>query len=103
MTQKVIYRFDWDNVKARSNHNKHGISFRCAAAVFHDVLAVTIYDGEHSDAEDRWVTIGREESGRYLVVVHTFQELSAIEIRVRIISARTANKQEISAFEEMPR
>lgn len=103
MRHKIIYHFDWDRVKARTNQSKHGVSFRRATAVFHDALAVTIYDDGHSDTEDRWVTIGCEEGGRHLVVVHTFHELSATEIRVRLISARTADRQEIAAYEETPR
>ena len=71
--------------------------------VFHDSLAITIYDDEHSEDEERWITIGCDEGGVYLVVVHTFHEHSVTEIRVRITSARTANMQEINAYEEMPR
>ena len=41
MTQKIIYHFDWNPAKARSNQTKHGVSFRHATAVFHDSLAVT--------------------------------------------------------------
>lgn len=103
MAQKIIYHFDWDPLKARTNQAKHGISFRRATAVFRDPLALTIYDDEHSETEERWVTIGREESGQYLVVIHTFQELSASEIRVRVVSARAADKQEIRTYEETPR
>ena len=103
MTQKIIYHFDWNPAKALSNQTKHGVSLRHATAVFHDSLAVTIYDGGHSEAEERWITIGRDEGGRHLVVIHTFQEHNVTEIRVRIISARTANRQEMTAYEELPR
>ena len=34
----------------------------------------------------RWVTLGRAENGRLLVVVHTTEEISATELHVRIIS-----------------
>ena len=30
---------------------------------------------EHSESEERWVTIGREANGALLVVIHTWQDL----------------------------
>ncbi len=49
------YNFEWDPAKARSNAEKHGVTFEQAAAVFRDPAAVTIYDDEESNAnEDRW-------------------------------------------------
>lgn len=66
----VIYDFDWDPAKARANQRKHGVSFRLAATVLRDPMALTIYDEEHSGEKDRWVTLGRAENGHFLVVVH---------------------------------
>lgn len=48
--------FDWDANKARTNLKKHEVSFHLATSVFRDPLAVTIFDSEHSDDEERWVT-----------------------------------------------
>ena len=73
------YTFEWDPVKAKENLRKHGISFECAAELFLDPLAVSLFDQEHSEAEERWVTMGRDGSGRVLVLVHTFSEVSAEE------------------------
>lgn len=53
--------------------------------------------------EERWVTLGRTENGQYLVVVHTFAQVSATEIHIRIISARVADRQEIQDYERAPR
>lgn len=53
------YRFEWDSEKERTNVLKHdGVTFRLACSVLHDALALTVYDEEHSDFEERWVTLG---------------------------------------------
>ncbi len=46
--------FEWDNEKAATNLQKHGISFLEAASVFQDPLSTTIRDPDQSaDASDR--------------------------------------------------
>jgi uncharacterized DUF497 family protein len=50
------YHFDWDPNKARTNIQKHGVSFERAATVFKDQFAVSVFDDEHSDGEERWMT-----------------------------------------------
>jgi uncharacterized DUF497 family protein len=64
--------------------------FELAATVLRGPLALSRYDVEHSEVEERWITLGLAETGQLLVVVHTFEELSEQEARVRIISARFA-------------
>jgi uncharacterized DUF497 family protein len=93
------YQFAWDSAKANDNLAKHDIGFEQAATVFRDPLAVTVYDSEHSAAEERWATLGRSESGALLVVIHTFAETSANSATVRIISARRATKPEVRDYE----
>lgn len=87
--------FDWDPKKARTNLAKHGVSFRLATSVFRDALALTIFDEDHSDDEDRWVTLGRAQNRQVLVVVHTSEETSSTELHIRIISARRADPAEV--------
>jgi hypothetical protein len=81
--------------KAARNLRKHGASFEEAARVFRDTLSVTIPDPLHSHEEDRFVTMGQSLRGRFLVVVHTDREE-----RLRIISARVANRTERRTYEE---
>jgi uncharacterized DUF497 family protein len=100
---QIVYHFEWDAAKARTNLRKHGVSLRAATAVFRDPLALTTYDDEHSETEERWVTLGRAQNGQYLVVVHTFAQVSEAEIHIRVISARAADRQEIQDYEEAPR
>ncbi len=90
----VHYRFEWDQNKARINLAKHKISFEEAAMVFKDAHAISIPDDEHSQTEERWITIGMDESTRTLVVVHTFVSMGNTECLVRIISARKASNKE---------
>ena len=95
-----LYNFEWDPVKANINRTKHGVDFEQAATVFLDPLAVTIQDAAHSESEIRWVTLGKDTGGRYMLVVHTFEWLANERARVRLISARQPTRAEIQDYEE---
>ncbi|MDO9566990.1 MAG: BrnT family toxin, partial [Candidatus Desulfaltia sp.] len=69
------YYFEWDPAKGNMNIQKHKVSFQRAAEVFKDPSAISIFDIEHSHNEDRWITMGRDFSGRILVVSHTFRKI----------------------------
>ena len=97
-----LYEFEWDPVKAKANFSKHGVDFERAAQVFRDPLALTIPDEKHSESEVRWVTLGKDMKGRYLLVVHTFEPLTDERGRIRMISARQPTKAEVRAYEEEP-
>lgn len=51
--------FEWDEVKAANNLKKHGVSFEKASAVFYDPRALTIADPDHSNDEEREITVGK--------------------------------------------
>jgi uncharacterized protein len=55
--------FEWDPARARANSRKHGVSFDEAKTVFRDMLALRVYDGEHSWDEERFIIIGMCRSG----------------------------------------
>lgn len=93
------YTFEWDVHKAKSNVKKHRVHFEQAAEVFLDALQLSIMDIEHSEIEERWVTMGKTKSGKLLVVSHTFQEHKE-DATIRIISAREATKHEQRQYEE---
>lgn len=88
-------QFEWDPLKARKNLVKHGVSFDEAASVFHDPLAATGADPDHSEGEERMVTFGMSSAGRLLVVAHTARRNA-----IRIISARVVTQQERRIYEE---
>ena len=50
--------FEWNPQKAKTNLEKHGVTFDEATTVFKDTLSVTIADPLHSDDEERFVMIG---------------------------------------------
>ena len=86
--------FEWDDAKADANFRKHGVTFAEAMTVFGDPLTLTGYDPDHSDSEDRYVTMGLSVEGRLLIVSHTDRE-----DRIRIISAREASSRERKDYE----
>ncbi len=94
------YDFDWDPRKAKANARKHQVSFERASTIFRDPHLLSIPDEEHSESEERWITIGSDDSGILLVLVHTFETVLAPSARIRIISARKATKKETKHYEE---
>jgi len=87
-----------DADKARTNGQKHGVTFEEAATVFGDQLAVIFDDEAHSDDEPREIIVGHSEQNRILLV--SFTERFD---RIRIISARRATKRERKDYEENTR
>jgi hypothetical protein len=75
--------FEWDDEKARSNLEKHGVSFAEAA--------VHLDDGSGTD---RMVVVGTSLRDRVLYVVHVERAR-----RDRIISARPASHLERDVYE----
>jgi uncharacterized protein len=63
--------------------------------VFLDPSALTFWDPDLSEGEDREITIGRSGRQRVVFVAHT-----ARENRVRIISARRATRLEQKQYDE---
>ncbi|MDP2935294.1 MAG: BrnT family toxin [Dehalococcoidia bacterium] len=98
--RKLRYQFDWDPVKERSNIRKHHFSFRQAASVFRDPSQLSIYEENHSEQEDRWITLGLDGTGVLRVVIHTFEQVEGDLCRIRIISARKATKMEEQQYRE---
>ena len=86
--------FEWDPEKAERNVGRHGVTFGEATTVFGDPLELTIADVMHSEAEFRFLSLGRSAAGRLLVVAYTEREG-----RIRIISARVATPRERRDYE----
>lgn len=83
--------FEWDEAKAASNLDKHGIDFEDAIGIFEGpVLEVRSDRG----SEKRWKAVGMAE-GVELAVIYTLREG-----RRRIISARRARKREREAYHQ---
>ena len=91
-----MFKFEWDDQKAASNLQKHGVAFDEAVSVFADGLALTFADTDHFESEDRSRTYGMSNKGRLLVVVHTERRNN-----VRIISARKATQHEKGIYDKV--
>ena len=88
-------KFEWDPQKAETNLRKHGVSFDEAASVFHDPLAASGLDPDHSVGENRFITFGHSSLGRPLVVHHAHRPGT-----IRIFSARRMTRGERKLYEE---
>jgi len=80
--------FEWDEAKARSNLEKHGVSFLTAAAIFLNERLERVDDREDY-GEVRWIALGRVDIEVYRVV-YTWRA----ENLIRIISAQRASQDE---------
>ncbi|MBE9241111.1 BrnT family toxin [Synechocystis salina] len=85
--------FEYDPQKAKTNQQKHGVSFAEAEMVFFDPLAIHDLDPD-SVIEERFIAVGMGNTGSIFVVVYTLR--GAI---IRLISARRATKQETKTYE----
>lgn len=82
--------FEWDEKKNKANYEKHGISFDEAGEIFTgEEPFLTFPDTRKDYGESRYISIGVLSKNALLVVAHTHREG-----RIRIISARKANKRE---------
>jgi uncharacterized DUF497 family protein len=93
--------FEWDAAKAMSNEHKHAVRFTLALSVFRDPRIQTMFDEDHSIAEERWIALGMAATGVLLVVVYTWTEVDPENVNVRMISARRATTVEQTAYEDL--
>jgi uncharacterized DUF497 family protein len=80
--------FEWNQAKAASNAEKHGVPFEYAVRVFLDPFRVDVQDLRRDYKEERRRVFGTIEEDLFLVVYTTRDTL------IRIISARKANSRE---------
>ncbi|MDD2923164.1 MAG: BrnT family toxin [Anaerolineales bacterium] len=87
-------QFEWDENKASSNIQKHGVAFEEAVEVFFDPFYQT-GDASVDDSEARDFIIGYTFSQKLLLAVYTERK-----DRTRVISARPATRAERKVYEE---
>ena len=87
--------FEWDSANSRKNLVKHSVANDQCEEVFEIDRFLLLKDHAHSIIEDRYLIIGPESQGKILVLAITLRGL-----RVRIISARPANKKERKFYEK---
>lgn len=88
---------EWDEHKNTLNKKKHKIAFELAQYVFDDARHL-IEDNGTTDNEQRWLAIGKVGTSTIIVVAHTYTDDNQQE-RIRIISARKAEKTEVKRYE----
>jgi uncharacterized DUF497 family protein len=87
-------RFEWDENKDRQNIKDHGFSFDEILEIFDDPAFLEGYDREHSAKEDRYYGIGCLNNILYIIAFYTIRE------RIRIISARRAEADEMEEYDD---
>ena len=80
--------FEWDEAKARTNFEKHRVSFLTAAMIFRNEI-VSRMDDREDYGEIRFIALGRVDVEVYRVI---YSEPG--EHLVRIISAQKASRDE---------
>lgn len=89
-----MIEFEWDERKNGSNFAKHGIRFEEACLIFEG--RVLTWTDERTDYQEvRLVSVGLIAAVMAVVVVHTDRDG-----KVRIISARLANRRERTLYDE---
>lgn len=90
-----LIKFEWDQGNVDKSYKKHGITPNEAEEVFLDKDILLFDDIKHSQEEKRFEAIGKITSGKILFLVFTTRGQ-----KIRIISARTANKKERRLYEQ---
>jgi uncharacterized DUF497 family protein len=87
--------FEWDEGKAKTNLKNHKVRFEEGATIFHDPFIATKLDPDHSEREQRYISIGLSTKNRLLVVSHTERG-----DKTRLVSCRKATPTERRIYEE---
>jgi len=92
------FQFEWDDAKAEANARKHGVTFELASTVFFDPNLLTVADLEHSEAEERWFSVGLATNGVLLSLAYLWSDADPVAIKIRLISARKATQAEAGQY-----
>lgn len=85
--------FEWDQGNLDKSYQKHGITPSEAEEVFLDEAVKIEEDIKHKQAEQRFIAIGKTTEDKTLFMVFTIRN-----VKIRIISARLANKKERGVY-----
>ncbi len=86
-----MIKFEFDDVKSRSNLDKHGIDFHTAQGLWNDSDLIEI--PANTSDEPRFLVIGMLD-GKHWSGVITYRGTN-----IRIISVRRSRKAEVSLYE----
>ena len=94
-TMNKIKKFEWDKGNIDKSYQKHGLTPNEAEEIFLDEDLGVVKDIKHSEVEERYIAIGKTSGNKILFVIFTIRKS-----KIRIISARKANKKERSHYEK---
>ncbi len=92
--ETIAPQFEWDAKKNKANVAKHDLSFEDASRAFSGPMLSRV-DDRREYGEERWIALGRIEDIA-VVIAYTIRF-----DKVRIISARKANRNETKAYEQV--
>jgi uncharacterized DUF497 family protein len=92
-----IEGFDWDDGNSRKSSDRHAVSPVEAEQIFADERVLISADERHSENQARHHALGTTPAGRVLLVTFTIRHNGT---KLRIISARAANRKERALYEE---
>lgn len=95
VSKEKFKEFEWDNGNINKSFQKHGITPNKAEEIFLDENIGVIKDLKHSQKEERFIAVGKSKKNLILFVIFTLRV-----DKIRIISARVANKKERSRYEK---
>jgi len=81
--------FQWDDGNIDKNWEKHSVSFLECEEVFFNELLVVAPEYVNTRGEERYIVLGKTDSGRRLLVVFALRDR-----KIRVISARDMSKKE---------
>lgn len=85
--------FQWDKGNIEKNWLKHGVNPSECEQIFFNLPLVAYNDTRHSEQENRYYTLGKLDTNRFLFIVFTIREN-----KIRIISARDMNRRERQVY-----
>ena len=87
--------FEWDRGNIIKNLEKHSIINEESESMFFDTNKIIYDDTPHSCNEVRYIILGKSKFDKILFIVFMVRNK-----KIRIISARVANKKEIRIYEK---
>lgn len=85
----------WDKGNLDKNWLKHQVLTSESEEIFYDDSKIILKDILHSNTEDRFIILGKTKKNRLLFIAFTKRNN-----KIRIISARNADKKEKKLYEK---
>ncbi|MEW6039997.1 MAG: BrnT family toxin [Elusimicrobiota bacterium] len=89
------YEFEWDKYNRDKIKEKHNVDSEECEEVFFNLPLLSVVDVKHSRVENRYYILGKTNAERILFIVFTIRNK-----KVRVITARDANKKEKEKYHE---